>query len=67
MDDNDIIEYPHDAEEVVASYNDIVEAKLNDAEMMEMYNTILATAGLLARDLGYDVAMPYAGYPKVVH
>ena len=59
------IDYPCDTEEAKETYMDILDEGLSDTEKMQLYNTILATAQLLAGDLGYEVTMPYAGYPSV--
>lgn len=61
------IDCPHDREEVIETYNEILEEKLSDAETLKLYNTILFTASLLAKDLGFEVTMPFAGFPKVMH
>lgn len=61
------IDYPHDREEVMETYSEILSENLSEEELLKLYNTILFTASLLAKDLDFEVTMPFAGFPKVVH
>lgn len=64
--DNNIIYY-YDSESVQESYQDISSEPMTYLESVDLYNTMLMTASLLAEDMQLDVTMPYIGIPGVVH
>lgn len=64
--DNNIIYY-YDSESVQESYQDISSEPMTYLESVDLYNTMLMTASLLAEDMKLDVTMPYIGIPGVVH
>lgn len=66
-DEDNNIEYWYDTQEVVECYEDIQDAKLSPEEMITCYNTMLATASMLARDMEIEVTMPYFGVRGVAH
>lgn len=64
--DSNIIYY-YDSESVQESYQDIASEPMTYLESVDLYNTMLMTASLLAEDMQLDVTMPYIGIPGVVH
>ena len=64
--DNNIIYY-YDTESVKESYQEIASEPMTYLESVDLYNTMLMTASLLAEDMQLEVSMPYIGIPGVVH